>query len=54
MKIRLNQRDIYTRKQINEKKIVLLSDVHYRNDNYAKRLYNLLELLYEIKPDLIA
>ncbi len=53
MGIRLNKKDIYTDKQINDTKIVLLSDVHFRNDKYIKRIYNLLNLLKEIKPDLI-
>ncbi len=53
MDIRVNSKNVYTDKNIKEKTIVNLSDVHFLNDVYINRLYQLIELLKEIKPDII-
>jgi len=53
MDIRVNSRELYTNKNIKETKIVAFSDAHCRDDKYVKRLYDLIEILKEIHPDII-
>ncbi len=53
MDIRINCSNVYTRKNIKEKSIVTLSDVHFSNDFFISRLFQLINILKEIKPDVI-